>query len=86
MKRVGSHTRQLWGGAVAPARKHGLGVYDGACLDLAMRKGLPLATLDNALKNAASTVGARLFDAQIGVETPQGNLEKYHGRKFSRFP
>ena len=55
-----THTRQLWGGAVAVARNHGLSVYDGAYLDLAMRKGLPLATLDNALKNAAGTVGVEI--------------------------
>ena len=35
------------------ARTHRLSVYDAAYLELAQRKGLPLATLDNALINAA---------------------------------
>lgn len=35
------------------ARTHRLSVYDAAYLELAQRKALPLATLDNALINAA---------------------------------
>ncbi len=37
----------------AIARKHKLSSYDASYLDLAMRKGLPLATLDNNLIAAA---------------------------------
>jgi len=37
----------------ALARKHELSSYDASYLDLAMRKGLPIATLDNNLINAA---------------------------------
>jgi predicted nucleic acid-binding protein len=35
------------------ARRHRLTVYDAAYLELAMREGLPLATLDTALMRAA---------------------------------
>jgi len=38
---------------LALARRHGLTVYDAAYLELAMRKALPLATLDAALARAA---------------------------------
>jgi predicted nucleic acid-binding protein len=43
------------------ARSHGLTVYDAAYLELATRLGLPLATLDDALKRAAQTVGVALY-------------------------
>jgi len=39
------------------ARQHGLTVYDAAYLELAVRKGLPLATLDERLKQAAVAAG-----------------------------
>ena len=39
------------------ARQGGLSTYDAAYLDLAMRRGLPLATLDRALIRAARFVG-----------------------------
>lgn len=38
---------------IALSEKHGLTVYDAGYLELAKRKGLPLATLDSALKKAA---------------------------------
>ncbi len=38
----------------ALARKHQLSSYDASYLDLAMRKGLPIATLDNRLQAAAN--------------------------------
>ena len=37
----------------ALARKHNLSSYDASYLDLAMRKGLPIATLDKSLLAAA---------------------------------
>jgi len=43
------------------ADRHGLTVYDAAYLDLALREGLPLASLDNALCKAASNSGVALF-------------------------
>jgi predicted nucleic acid-binding protein len=39
------------------AREHQLSTYDAAYLELALRKGLPLATLDNNLARAASAAG-----------------------------
>jgi predicted nucleic acid-binding protein len=39
------------------ADRHGLTVYDAAYLDMAIRKGLPLATLDTALAHAAGRSG-----------------------------
>ncbi len=47
--------------ALARARK--LTVYDAAYLDLAIREGLPIATLDHALERAALAEGVALFDA-----------------------
>ena len=38
---------------LALAREHQLSSYDASYLDLAMRKGLPIATLDNGLVAAA---------------------------------
>lgn len=40
---------------LALAREHQLSSYDASYLDLAMRKGLPIATLDNGLIAAAKT-------------------------------
>jgi predicted nucleic acid-binding protein len=43
------------------ADRHGLTVYDAAYLDLALREGLPLASLDNALCKAAENSGVAMF-------------------------
>lgn len=42
------------------AIKHELSVYDAAYLDLAIRSGLPLATLDSALQKAAKSASVAL--------------------------
>ena len=42
---------------ISLAREHGLTVYDAIYLDLAMRSGLSLATLDQQLSRAAELVG-----------------------------
>jgi predicted nucleic acid-binding protein len=42
------------------ARQHRLSVYDAAYLELAQREGLMLATLDTALRRAATAVGVPL--------------------------
>ena len=44
------------------ARRHGLTVYDAAYLDVAMRQGLPLATEDADLREAALNAGIALLD------------------------
>lgn len=43
------------------ARQHNLTVYDASYLDLAIREGLPLATLDRALERAARDAGVELL-------------------------
>lgn len=43
------------------ARAQNLSVYDAAYLELAMRRGLPLATLDARLKGAATAVGVSIY-------------------------
>lgn len=50
----------LWAGALPLAREHGLSLYDAAYLDLAMQEGLPLATRDKALGEAARRAGVEL--------------------------
>lgn len=44
------------------ARAHGLSVYDGAYLELALRLGLPLATLDDKLSAAAKSAGVESYE------------------------
>lgn len=43
------------------ARRHKLSAYDAAYLELSLRTGLPLATLDAGLAKAATVSGASLF-------------------------
>ena len=43
------------------ARQHSLTVYDAAYLELAVRRGLPLATLDDPLRRAAAAAGVTLI-------------------------
>ena len=52
-----------WSETLNLARVHQLTAYDAAYLELAMRRGLPLATTDAKLKLAAQAVGVPLFDA-----------------------
>lgn len=46
------------------ARAQGLSVYDATYLELALRRGLPIATLDAKLKLAASHLGVALYAAK----------------------
>jgi predicted nucleic acid-binding protein len=46
--------QQAWGATVRLAARHKLTVYDAAYLELAQRRGLPLATLDKELRDAAT--------------------------------
>jgi predicted nucleic acid-binding protein len=49
-------------GRVLPvAREHGLSAYDAAYLELSIRRGAPLATLDNKLQKAARRAGVEIF-------------------------
>ncbi|MCX6599054.1 MAG: type II toxin-antitoxin system VapC family toxin [Acidobacteria bacterium] len=45
--------RQAWGATAKLAARHQLTLYDAAYLELARRRGLPLATLDRELRVAA---------------------------------
>lgn len=47
------------------ARRHGLTAYDAAYLELAIRERLPLATLDDKLRQAAQAAGVALVDASL---------------------
>ncbi len=47
------------------ARYHALTVYDAAYLELARRKHLPLATLDQALRRAATAAGVEVFEQPV---------------------
>ena len=48
-------------GLVAFARPHNLSTYDASYLELALREGLPLATLDSELRKAARKTGVPLL-------------------------
>jgi predicted nucleic acid-binding protein len=48
---------RAWGETLSLARAHKLSAYDAAYLELALRLGLPLASLDDDLKGAAAAVG-----------------------------
>jgi len=52
---------RIWGEVLSLAREEGLSVYDAAYLNLAMRLGLPLATLDQTLKKAARNCGVEVL-------------------------
>ena len=47
------------------ARAQGLTLYDSAYLELAMRRSLPLATLDNQLRAAAKKTGVPCLPKQL---------------------
>lgn len=46
---------------LALARAHQLTAYDATYLELALRKGVPLATFDTQLAEAARAAGAKVF-------------------------
>jgi predicted nucleic acid-binding protein len=52
------------------ARPQKLTTYDAAYLELAVRRGVPLATLDSDLKKAAKAVGVELFMPPTGLTAP----------------
>ena len=45
------------------ARTHNLSAYDAAYLDVAVRQGAPLATLDRPLQKAGRAAGLKIFKA-----------------------
>jgi predicted nucleic acid-binding protein len=50
-----------WGETLRLADRFGLSVDDVACLELAQRRALPLATLDAALCSPAAALGVRVL-------------------------
>ena len=55
------HPKQGWGDTLNLARRYQLSAYDAAYLELALRTGLPLATLDADLAKAATSAGVPMF-------------------------
>ena len=53
--------RQAWGVTTALAARQRLTLYDAAYLELARRRCLPLATLDNELRAAATAEGVAVL-------------------------
>ena len=53
--------RQAWGATAQLAEKHDLTLYDSAYLELALRRGLALATFDEELREAAAGEGVALL-------------------------
>lgn len=52
---------QVWTGTSQLAEQHRLTLYDAAYLELALRLGLPLATLDQDLRAAGDAAGVTLL-------------------------
>ena len=53
-------THRALHGSYQLAREYSLTAYDAACLELAMRLGTPLATMDKQLAEAAKKAGVQL--------------------------
>lgn len=53
---------QSWTATIQLAERHRLTVYDAAYLELAQRRGLPLASLDQELRAAAEVTGVALVE------------------------
>jgi len=53
--------RQAWGPTARLSERYRLTSYDAAYLELALRLGLPLASLDSELRLAAQTEGVPLL-------------------------
>ncbi len=53
--------RHVWSATARLAERYRLTVYDAAYLELAQRRGLPLATLDADLRIAAAAAGIALL-------------------------
>ncbi len=52
---------RAWSDTLNLARQYGLSAYDASYLELALREGIPLATLDAPLKGAAQAVGVSIY-------------------------
>jgi predicted nucleic acid-binding protein len=54
-------SEQVFDDILALGRRHDLSSYDASYLELAMRQGIPLATLDVRLTKAAKAAGVTIF-------------------------
>ncbi len=54
-------SRNAFGKTSELAEKYGLTIYDATYLELALRRSLPLASRDEALRNAAKQCGLKAF-------------------------
>ena len=54
-------TARAWSDVLTLARSRKLSTYDAAYLELAMRRALPLATLDEKLRATAEALGVTLY-------------------------
>ncbi len=53
-------SEHVWEAVLPLADEHGLSVYEGMYLELAIRRGLPLATLDKRLTRACEAAGVHV--------------------------
>lgn len=53
--------QHVWGATLQLAERHRLTLYDAVYLELALRRTMPLATLDIELRAAASAEGVKLL-------------------------
>ena len=60
----GATSAQALGSTLQLARRYKLSAYDASYLELALREGLPLATLDDDLTKAAKRAGVKRFDTK----------------------
>ena len=53
--------REAWNATISLARRYQLTLYDAAYLEIAIRLGLPLGSLDTDLRKAAKSEGVKLL-------------------------
>ncbi len=58
-------SREAWNAGLFLARGHKLTLYDAAYLELAIRRGVPLGSLDRELRHAAKAEGVRLLPEKL---------------------
>lgn len=56
---------EAWDATPRLARKHHLTLYDAAYLELAVRRGLPVGSLDTELRKAAKAEGLKLLPEKL---------------------
>lgn len=57
----GETAARSWADTIHLARAHNLSAYDATYLELAIRRGLPMACLDGKLKASCQAVGVTLY-------------------------